>query len=100
MKLVFLISKGIVRDLTVRRTAMFIVVLAALVMLFLGSTFLSGPLGERPVLFVVFWGSCAWLTFLAILLALYDLLAVRAHARLERRRLRAAIFASEHDEEN
>lgn len=100
MRLVFLISKGIVRDLHVRRTTMFIVVLAALVMLFVGSTFLNGTLGERPLLFVLFWGSCAWLTFLAILLALYDLLAVRAQARSERRRLRAEIFSAQQDEEN
>jgi hypothetical protein len=81
------IAKGIIRDQNTRRHTMFFVVLTALLMVFSGSTFLNGLLIAHPIVLVVFWGVCAWLTFLAILLALYDLLVVRAHARALRREL-------------
>jgi len=76
---------------------MFIVVLSAMLMVFCGSTFLNSPLLERPLVFLTYWGVCAWLTFCAILLALYDLLAVRRRARQERRRLRVEVFDKEDD---
>ena len=72
---------------------MFFVMLGALVMLFFGATFLDGWLREHPVLFVFYWLACAWGTLTAVLLALYDMLAIRAEVRRERRRLAAEILA-------
>lgn len=66
---------------------MFFVLLAALLQLFCGSTFLNSFLIARPVIFLLFWGACAWLTMLAILLAIYDLLVVRVGGRARRRKL-------------
>ena len=86
-------TRGIIREQNVRRSAMFFVMLCALVMLFLGATFLDGWLREHPVLFVLYWFACAWATLTAVLLALYDMLAIRAASLRERRRLAAEILA-------
>jgi len=79
-------TRGIILDPRTRRWAMFILLLAALCMLFAGSTFLSGSI-VMPWGFIAYWGVCAWLTFGALLLALWDLLLLRAAARRERRKL-------------
>ena len=71
---------------------MFVIVIAALVMLFAGATFLNSPLMAHPVWFVFYWGACAWLTLVSLLLAVFDLLMIRAKARAERRALRAQVF--------
>ena len=88
-KFIIQISKGLIRDQRARRTLMFYSVLAALVLLFAGSTFLSGLLDphEHPFLVLAYWAGCAWITLLAVLLALYDMVKVRADVRRERRRL-------------
>jgi hypothetical protein len=66
-------------------------------MLFAGSTFLSESL--TPWGFIVYWGVCGWLTLAALLLALWDLLLVRAAARRERRKLEKKILERhDHDE--
>jgi hypothetical protein len=95
MKTLILITKGIIRDVTVRRWVMFVVVLVALLMLFCGATFLNAFLLRRPVCFLVFWGACAWLTLAAMLLAVYDLLILRARGRRERERLRHEVFGKD-----
>jgi hypothetical protein len=46
----------------------------------------------HPVWFVFYWGACAWLTLVSLLLAVFDLLMIRAKARAERRALRAQVF--------
>jgi hypothetical protein len=66
---------------------MFYVLLAALVMLFAGSVLIEHWLRENIWLFLFWWGVCAWLTLLAVLLAVFDMLVVRAAAEQERRRL-------------
>lgn len=71
---------------------MFIILLIALLMLFAGATFLNSGLMANPWMFVVYWGVCAWLTIVSVLLAIFDMLAIRARAREERRALRAEIF--------
>ncbi len=91
--LIIQISKGLIREQHARRQIMFYSVLAALVLLFAGATFLDGWLRERPWLFLVYWGACAWVTLLAVLLAFFDMLVVRARARGERRRLAAEFLA-------
>ena len=73
--------------------------LGALVMLFLGATFLDGWLREHPILFVLYWFACAWATLTAMLLAFYDIIAIRAATRREKRRLSAEILARKKSED-
>lgn len=63
--------------------------IAALLLLFCGATFLTSTLDPqtRPGWFIVYWLVCAWITFAVVLLAIFDLLLVRAEERRERRRL-------------
>jgi len=86
LRTILLVTRGILLDPRTRRWAMFFLLLAALAMVFAGSTFLSGSLSTLSN-FVVYWGVCMWLTVAALLLALWDMLLVRAAARRERRRL-------------
>ena len=61
-------------------------------MVIAGSTFLREPLDPRmhgPFWFAIFWLGCGWLTLTSLLLALFDLLLVRAEAR-GRRTLRGS----------
>ena len=81
------ISKGLIRDQRARRTLMFYTVLVSLVLLFAGSTFLWAQLREHPFIFLIYWAGCAWITLLAVLLALYDMAKVRGEVRREKRRL-------------
>ena len=69
---------------------MVIVLTIALILMVVGSTALRTTLNphERPGWFIFFWLICAWLTITAMLLALFDLLMLRAGARKERRALR------------
>jgi cobalamin biosynthesis protein CobD/CbiB len=79
-------SRGLIREQRTRRLIMFYGLLTALVMLFLGSVFFPW-LREHPILFLIYWAACAWITVLAMLLAIFDMLIVRAAARRARRRL-------------
>ena len=92
-------TRGILRDRQTRRKVMFWIVIAALVMLFLGATFLGPVLDPRvrPGWFILYWLACAWVTVTAVLLALLDLLQVRLQAREEKQRLGREIV--EKDEE-
>lgn len=69
---------------------MAILVLLALVMMAAGPTGLGDWLDprEHPVRFIFFWFACGWLTLTALLLALLDLLFVRAQGRVARTTLR------------
>jgi uncharacterized membrane protein YjgN (DUF898 family) len=82
-------TRGLVRDQTMRRKTMFWIVLGAVLMLFCGATLLTPWLDPkvRPGWFVFYWLACAWITVTAVLLALLDLLLVRAQGREEKRRL-------------
>ena len=82
-------ARGLVRDQTMRRKAMFWTVIVAVVMLFVGWTFLAPWLDPkiRPGWFIFYWLACAWVTVTAVLLAFFDLLMVRVVAREEKRRL-------------
>lgn len=83
-------TRGLVRDQNARRKTMFLAVLVAALLLFCGSTFLAPVLDPhaRPGWFIFFWFVCAWITVLATLLAVFDLLLVRAEGRAARRRLK------------
>ena len=92
------ICLGLVRDQTQRRHAISILVIAALVMLFVGSTFLSSWLMTHIVCFFIFWFACMWLTVLTFLMATYDLIVVRKAAREAEKRLRKQIFSPSEDD--
>ena len=90
-------TRGLIRDPNARRKTMFVVVLAALVLLFSGSTFLESALNprEHPIWFILFWLLCAWLALTAMLLAVFDMLMVRAAARKAERILRSQLPQTE-----
>ena len=98
MRFLIQICRGIIFDQTQRRHVLSGMVVAALVMLFLGSTFLAFWLKEHLLVFCAFWFACCWLTILIFLLAAYDLLAVRKSGREEQRRLRKQILSSGDEE--
>src|SRR2546426_1827749 len=83
-------TRGLIRDQTMRRKTMFVLLVIALVLLFSGSTFLAPTITprEHPAWFILFWFVCGWLTLTAMLLALFDLLMVRLQARKTQRMLR------------
>ena len=76
-------TRGVIRDQTARRKTMFVLLVVALVLLFAGSTLLHSILNPHAhlVWFILYWLVCGWLTVTAMLLALFDLLVVRAQAR-------------------
>ena len=91
-----LTTRGLIRDQKTRRVVMGAALVGALLLIVAGSTFLREALDpkERTLVFVLFWIACAWLTILAILLALFDLLIVRAQSRAARKNLREQIVTS------
>ncbi|MEI8341876.1 MAG: hypothetical protein WCH43_10130 [Verrucomicrobiota bacterium] len=93
MKLVILITKGLIRDRNMRRATMFAVAIAAMLMVFLGSFFV-GSKEVNPWVFLGYWMGCAWLTVLLLLLTLYDLIAIRAKLSAEQRKLRSEFFGT------
>lgn len=78
---------------------MFVIIIAAMVMLFAGIVFLNHWLMRSPVWFILYWIACAWLTLTAVLLALYDLVALRIQMQRERRHLKEEIFNRGDDKE-
>jgi uncharacterized membrane protein SirB2 len=46
---------------------------------------------EHPARFIFFWLACGWITFTTLLLALLDLLLLRAGARRARKALREEV---------
>ena len=74
-------TRGVIRDQHTRRMTMFVSLLVALLLLGAGATFLHPMLIPHPVWFILYWLACAWLTMLAVLLALFDLLMTRMQAR-------------------
>ncbi|MCB1087518.1 MAG: hypothetical protein KDM63_10770 [Verrucomicrobiae bacterium] len=71
----------VLRDRRLRRNALFGVTLLTLILVFGGELVLGDGLMKHPVAFTVFWGICFGLVGLVLLLALYDLLAVRREHR-------------------
>jgi hypothetical protein len=94
---IILITKGILHDRVTRREVLFWIVAAALVLLGVGAGPLDGWLTGHPWGFLVFWGACAWLTLAALLMAFYDLLAVRREGLHARRELKRRIFGDDED---
>ena len=83
------VTRGLLREKTMRRKTMFLTVIVALVMLFSGATFLTPVLDPtiRPGWFILYWLACVWVTVTVVLLAIFDLLLVRIQARDEKRAL-------------
>lgn len=84
------LTRGLLRDQRSRRKTMGVSLLVAVTMLVAGLTVLRPWLNphEHPWRFIFFWFACAWETLLVLLLALLDLLLVRAQARDARKTLR------------
>lgn len=94
------VSKGLIRHQRARRLVMFYSVLIALVMLFAGAVSDWPDPKDHPILFLGYWGVCAWVTLLAVLLALYDMVKVRAEAQRMRRDLAREHFEKETNDED
>ncbi len=89
---IVIFTRGMIFDQHLRRVTMFYVVLTAMLMALIGDVLLADWLRAHLIRFVVYWLACAWLTILAALLAVYDLLLLRVQHRLARRELRARIL--------
>lgn len=87
------VTRGLLRDERSRRKTMGISLLIVVVMVISGLTVLRPWLNphEHPWRFVFFWFACAWETILVLLLALLDLLLLRAQARAARRALQGEV---------
>ena len=77
------VARGLIRNQATRRKVMGVVLVVTVLMVIIGSTVLREPLNphEHLGLFLIFWLACAWLTLTVILLALFDVLMVRAEGR-------------------
>lgn len=80
---------------------MFYLMVVALVMLFVGWVFISETWARAHVwLYFGYWAVCAWFTLAAMLLAVFDMLIIRASARVRRRRLEEEILGSPDDNQD
>lgn len=80
----------VLKDRGLRRNVLFGLTLLTLLLVFGGTVILGDGLMRKPAAFLLFWGICFLLVGLVLMLALYDLLAVRKEHRkrvrdLERR---------------
>ena len=83
-------TRGLLRDQKSRRRTMAVSIAVALFLLVTGLTVFRSWLDphEHPWRFIFFWLACAWETVLAILLALFDVLLMRAQERAARKAFR------------
>ena len=86
-------TQGLLRDQRTRRAIMAICLVVVLVIVVCGLTLFRSWLDphEHPVRFILYWLACGWQTILVLLLALLDLLLVRAQARAARKALREEV---------
>ena len=98
-RIIILLSKAIVRDQRLRRQCMLWLVGVAVVMIFLGSLLSESWARAHVGLFAVYWVVCGWLTLTGVLLALLDILVIRAAGRATRRLLERQ-FAEENLKQN
>ena len=89
-------TRGVIRDQRTRRKAMVVLLALAVLMLLAGFTVFQSALNprEHPWFVILFWIICVWLTFTALLLAIFDLLIVRLEARRAQRALREKLEPS------
>lgn len=101
LKFILAYTIGVIRDPRLRRQTMFYGMVVALLLLFGGATFLDTPLRQHVWMFAGYWFACAWLTLAVLLLALYDMVAIRVAARRARRQLEREYLAQHPpDDEN
>jgi hypothetical protein len=83
-------TQGLLRDQRTRRAIMAFCLVVVLVIAVCGLTLFRSWLDphEHPVRFILYWLACGWQTILVLLLALLDLLLIRAQARAARKALR------------
>lgn len=88
-------TRGVIRDQKTRRKAMVFCLALAVLLLLTGFTIFQTALNprEHPWFVIWFWIACVWLTFTAMLLAVFDLLIIRSEARKARRALREKLEA-------
>lgn len=86
-------TRGLLRDQQSRRKTMAVSVIIALVLVIAGLTIFRPWLDphEHPWRFILYWLACAWETVLVLLLALFDLLLVRAQARAAEKAFREQV---------
>jgi hypothetical protein len=82
-------TRGLLRDQQSRRKTMTVSLIIAVVLMVAGLTVLRPWLDpqEHPWRFILYWLVCAWEIVLVLLLALFDLLMVRAQTRAARKLL-------------
>jgi len=90
-------TRGVIRDQRARRKAMVVLLAIAVLMLLAGFTVFQSMMNprEHPWFVISFWIACVWLTFTAMLLALFDLLIIRREARQAQRALREKLSGSD-----
>jgi len=95
-------TRGLLRDQSSRRKTMAVCVVVAVLMLVAGLTVLRPWLNphEHAARFIFYWFACAWETLLVFLLALLDLLLVRAESRAARRASQEELARNARDVEN
>lgn len=83
-----LLTKGILRDTRLRRNLMLWLMLVAMLMLFLGAWLISDSWAREHVwVYFAYWAVCTWLTLAGMLLAVFDILIIRAAGRAMRRQI-------------
>jgi hypothetical protein len=89
-------TRGLLRDQQARRKTMAVSLVIAVALLAAGLSVFRSWLDphEHPWRFILYWLACAWETALVLLLALFDLLLVRAQARAARKTLQQQISPS------
>ena len=93
---VALATRGVIRDQRTRRKAMVALLALAVFMLVAGFTVFQSALNprEHPWFVILFWLACVWLTFTALLLAIFDLIVIRSETRRAQRALRETLNAN------
>ena len=94
-------TRGVIRDRATRRKTIFVLLTIAVLMVIAGSTFLQELLNPRQHFgwFAFYWLVCGWVTFTVLLLALFDLLFVRAEGRAASRLLRERVSPTDPGDE-
>jgi protein-S-isoprenylcysteine O-methyltransferase Ste14 len=89
-------ARGLLRDRRLRRKTMVAALAVALLLMVCGSSFLQSILDphEHPVWFILYWFACAWVTVLALLLGIFDLLLTRRDGRAQRQNLQRHFSAA------
>ena len=82
-------ARFLVMHQAARRSTMFYLLSTALGFVLVGGILFPSWLRARPMTFIFFWLTCASLTLIALVLALFDLILVRVASRVAQRALRA-----------